>query len=362
MKKLFIIGLCLVLVFSMMTACSSTEGPVETEADEEPVQEAEKPINVAMIHTLTGVGDQGMNDNSLKGLIKAKEELGITYTNVEPKQQTDFETMLMQFSNSGEYDLIFVVSADQRDALEKVAPLFPEQKYVAVGFSTDVVNAGGLDIKFEEYIFASGYLASRLTTTDALPGLNLDGEISVIYAMDIPPMIKAASGYIAGAKLANKDINVTTGVIGSWADVNKTKEIALAHIENNNVDIIQPFAGKAGLGVFNAIEEAGVYAFGLSTNQNSLAPDRIIASSLNKVWLQVFLDIQSLNDDEWVPENKYFGVDKDVMSLTFDESNITIPEEYIEETMDAVQLIKDGKLELPKSFEEIDAWVEANVE
>ena len=91
-------------------------------------------IKVAMVHTITGLGDKSINDSGLMALERAKEELGISYTNVEPKEYSDYDAYFMELANSEEFDLIIALGAEQKDALVKAAGYFPEQKFSANSF------------------------------------------------------------------------------------------------------------------------------------------------------------------------------------------------------------------------------------
>lgn len=223
----------LILVLTLLTGCTggaggsttpmhSEEASVSASLSSSPAAETEAPpvaLNIALVHTLSGLGDKSMNDNAFSGLEMAAKDFGITFTNVEPKEASDFETMLMQLSNSGEYDLIFSMSNEQLDALEKVAPLFPEQKYSAISYICEQPIVSSLYLKFEEFVFTAGYLAGALTKSGALPSLNDDNVIGIVYARDVPVQTAPAVGYIAGAKLANGDVEVLTGVVGDMAAI-----------------------------------------------------------------------------------------------------------------------------------------------
>lgn len=365
----------LILVLTLLTGCTggaggsttpmhSEEASVGASLSSSPAAETEAPpvaLNIALVHTLSGLGDKSMNDNAFSGLEMAAKDFGITFTNVEPKEASDFETMLMQLSNSGEYDLIFSMSNEQLDALEKVAPLFPEQKYSAISYICKQPNVSSLYLKFEEFVFTAGYLAGALTKSGALPSLNDDNVIGIVYARDVPVQTAPAVGYIAGAKLANGDVEVLTGVVGDFLDVNKAKEIALNQY-GKGADIIQQFAGKAGLGVLNAAEEAGGYAMGVSVNQNDIAPGNIIASTLTGIHMQVYNEIKALQEGQWEPTIKLDGLHNDIFTLTTDGSTVEVPPEIMEEALTAQQRVADGEIILPTSFEELDAWIAENID
>lgn len=370
-KRSVILVMVAVLVIALISGCAGNAASLQQSQEPNTLSEQpntseptasspeEKPINVAIVHTLTGLGDKNMNDNAYAGLEKAKEDFGITFTSVEPKETSEFETMLMQLASSQEYDLIFSLSVDQKDALEKVARLFPEQKFTAMSYSIAEPNVSSLNLRFEEFVFTSGYLAGLLTMDTSLPQINADNVIGIIYAMDIPVQIAPAVGYIAGAKYANKDVEVLTGVIGDFQNVGKAKEIALLQY-GKKADIIQAFAGKAGLGVINAAEEVDKLVFGVAVNQNEIAPNQVIASAINAIDMQVYNEVKALMEGKWQPGLQENGIAQGAFSLAFDGSEVKVSQQLIDQAKEAEAKIVSGELVLPKTFEELDAWIAEN--
>lgn len=116
------------MVAGMMTVglmgCSgsSDEGKKESGSDK-------ADMKAAVVFGLGGLGDQSYNDLAYEGMERAKEELGVDYDYAEPKEVTDFETILRAMSDSNEYEVIIGVGFDSVDALASVAPDYPDQKY-----------------------------------------------------------------------------------------------------------------------------------------------------------------------------------------------------------------------------------------
>ena len=79
---------------------------------------------VAAIFGIGGLGDQSYNDLVYEGLERAKEDLGVDFDYAEPKEVTDFEVIMRDMSDSGEYDTIICIAFDQLDALSKVCLLY----------------------------------------------------------------------------------------------------------------------------------------------------------------------------------------------------------------------------------------------
>ena len=199
MKKKLALMLFIAIVLANVSGCQ-TDGN-STESNQ---------IKVAMVHTITGLGDKSINDSGLMALERAKKELGISYTNVEPKEYSDYDAYFMELANSEEFDLIIALGAEQKDALVKAAGYFPEQKFSANSFEVTMDNISCQSAIWEEFLFMAGYLNSRLTTMDALPNANEQAVIGIISAMEIPPQSRPVAGYICGAKYADSQVEVLT--------------------------------------------------------------------------------------------------------------------------------------------------------
>ena len=99
MKKLISMLMALVMVLSL-AACGSNDGGEDTTTSE---------VKAACVLGVGGLGDQGYNDLIYAGMERAKTELGIDFDYAEPKQITDFEQIMRDMSDSGEYEVIVCV-------------------------------------------------------------------------------------------------------------------------------------------------------------------------------------------------------------------------------------------------------------
>lgn len=343
MKKY--IGLVMAIItLSALVGCSKQAGQEEHTA------------KIALVHTLTGVGDKGMNDLALNGLQMAESELGIEFTNVEPKEISDFEIMLNELANTGEYDLIISLSVEQKDALEKIAENYPEQKFYANSYVLEGDNIACSDLVWEEFIFTSGYINGKLTTSGAYENLNGDPTIGLIYAVDTPVQTMPAAGYVAGAKLANPDIEVLQGVVGDYQDISRAKELAIGQY-GAGADIIQVFAGKAGVGVLTAAAESDLYATGVAVNQNTIEPDHIPYSTMNLIDVAIYNQIKAIVDGNWEPGTAYLGIETGQFKTETEGSNLEVPKEILEEAEALEEKVVSGEIVIPKTMDEMDSFV-----
>ena len=92
MKKILSFLLTLIMVFGLM-GCSGSDKEQKKE-DTNASGSKNTNLKVAVILGIGGLGDQSYNDQVYSGLERAKEELGVDFDYAEPKEVTDFETIL----------------------------------------------------------------------------------------------------------------------------------------------------------------------------------------------------------------------------------------------------------------------------
>lgn len=344
--KLTTLAMAAVLAVSALTGCSEQE------------VQGEDVTKIALVHTLTGIGDKSMNDTALQGLQRAEEELGIQFTNVEPKELGDYEMLFTELAGSEEFDLIISLSVEQKDAVAKVSKTYPDQKFYTNSYILEGDNIASSEVIWEEFIFMAGYINAKLTTSGLYDNLNDKPVIGLIYAMDIPPQTMPAAGYVAGAKLADPGTEVLQSVVGDFQDISRAKELAIAQY-GEGADIIQVFAGKASLGVINAAAESGLYASGSSVNQNVIEPDHVPHTTMNLIDVSIYNQIKAITDGSWKAGTVYEGIEQGLFKVETAGSNLEVPEEILEEAQLLGDKVVHKEIVIPKTMEEMDTFVAA---
>ena len=156
------------------------------------------------------------------------------------------------------------------------------------------------------------------------------------------------------ARAVNPDVETFMTYIEAWYDPPKAAEATRAQIVAG-VDRI--YADR--FGVFDAASEGGALAFGSFEDQNEMAPDIVMTSTIAK-W---DADIQFLVEEWWKhattgePYNApstttWFGMAEGGSDLAplhgFED---TLPADVVEQVMQAKQDIMDGELVVELSFE-----------
>ena len=330
-------GVCMV---TAMTGCTSSERDAAVAAS---------PAHIGIVFTQAGLGGNSFNDLALEGVKRAAEELGITYDQVEPKSVSDEEIIQDEMASSGEYDLIICVGDEQVDALNNVASVYTDQKFALLDATSDLDNVASYSCKAQEGSFMVGALAVLAKQNEIDPKIKQGDTVGFIGGVDNPLINQFAAGYLAGAKYVDPDINVLTDYVGGFNDPTTAKTIANTFNEKG-ADVIFHAAGASGMGLFQSAEEKGYVSIGVNLNQNSIAPDYIMASMLKRLDNCAYHAINSILENTYTGENQLLGLSDGGVDYTVEGSNIKVPDEIIEELDKIREGIIAGEIEVPSEL------------
>lgn len=214
------------------------------------------------------VSDQSWNSGAYKGLLRIRDSLGASISNIETKTPAEFDENFRQYGSQG-YSLVFGHGFEFQDAARRVAPEFPHTIFITTSGSTAGPNLGGMTFGFADASYLAGMLAAAVTRTNT---------VGVIGGTELPPVVESFRAFGKGAHDVNPSIRVVSSYIGNWDDVSAGKEQAIAQY-SRGVDVIFQNADAAGLGVFQAARERGsVFVIGSNSDQNAVAPEVTLGS------------------------------------------------------------------------------------
>jgi basic membrane protein A len=274
MKKALSLLLVVVMVFSL-TACTQQPGAKEGET-----------YKAALLLNGT-LGDKSFFDSAHDGLVRLRDELGSDVFDFDVEQmgataadEPKWAPTLLDFCETGEYDVIIIGTWQMIEGLEDAATQFPNQKFIffdeTFDFSKgDFDNIYNVLYKQNEVSFLVGAAAALMTRDERLPMVDPETKaIGFLGGMENPIINDFLLGYIQGAKHVEPDIKVAIGYVGDFWDSAKGKDIALVQYQSGGVDVGYNVAGAAGLGQIEAAEVAKRYAFGVDSDQAALLPDQ----------------------------------------------------------------------------------------
>lgn len=310
-RKIFMAG-ALFLVLTLLIGCSG-----EKKEDTGEPMGKKKDLKVGIVLSSGGKGDKSFNDSALRGLARAQEKGLISeYKFLEPKRVSVIAKNLRFLAKNG-YDLVIGVGFMQKDAVTKVSKEFPDVNFAIVDELVKNDNVASIIFKEHEGSFLVGAFAALMTTHEEIEGINKQQVVGFLGGMDIPLIHKFELGYTSGIEYINKNegTNVKTKVAyaGSspqaFNDPAKGKEIALAQF-NAGADIIYHASGGTGGGLFNAAQKLGHYAIGVDSDQDYIAPGRVLTSMQKRVDNAVYDIVKKLKKDNFKGVARKYGLKK----------------------------------------------------
>ena len=303
-------------------------------------------LKVGLVFDVGGRGDKSFNDAAYAGLVRAQQELGVTFTTLETGEGSDREAQMRQLAAGGS-QLVFGVGFLFSDDIYGLAQEFPNVKFACVDYTlkegqTLPPNLRALEFKEHEGSFLVGALAALLTKT---------GKVGFVGGMEIPLIKKFETGYRAGAKAANPKVEVLVKYAGTtgtaFKDPTKGKELGLAEY-NQGADIIFHASGSTGLGVFEAAREKGKLAIGVDSDQQAEAPGFILTSMVKHVETSVFDSIRELKEGRWQGGIREFGLKEDGVGWVYDARNKALIPDAAKAKVDALKAeIVAGRIVVP---------------
>lgn len=294
-----------------------------------------------------GRGDKSFNDSAWAGMEKSKTDLGIIEKSVDSKNEKDYEGNITTLSDGGA-DLVFAVGFAQAKALGTVAPKYPAAKFAIIDAEVKGANVRSLVFDEEQGSFLAGYLAALVSKT---------GKIGFVGGKKIPLIEKFEVGYIAGAKTAKPTIEVLPSkYTESWDDTSLGKADA-STLFSAGADIVYHAAGRCGLGVIAAAKDAGKYAIGVDSDQDSQAPGSVLTSMVKHVDVAVAATIKDVKDGKFTPGLKRYDLASGAVGLTeFKYTKDKIGAENIAKLDKVKDLIVKGTIKVPSTQKELAAF------
>lgn len=252
----------------------------------------EKKLKLGIVFDTGGKNDKSFNASAWRGAEKCEKELGVEVMPVESNKESDYTGNLSALADKG-CDIVVGVGITMRTALEQAAPNYPKVKFVSIdGEPLAMDNVRTIQFAEQEGSFLVGYVAGLVSKT---------GKLGFVGGMKLPLIEKFQYGYMAGAKMARKDIEfLPAKFTGDWVNTDQAK-VAAELLYGSGADIVYHAAGKAGLGVIAAAKEKNMFAIGVDSDQDDEAPGRVLTSMIKNVDEGVFMTVRDLKEGKWAP-------------------------------------------------------------
>jgi len=314
---------------------------------------SDEAMNVILITDVGGLGDKGFNDAGWIGCQEAQARLAerdvkINIQFIESREQSDYIDNLNMASERAE--VVVALGFLIEDAVAEVSTYHPETSYIFIDGEVEGNNVASFVFRSNEAAFLAGILSAYVTQTNV---------VGVLLGMDIPPVENYAAGYKAGvragAQLVQKDVEVLSNTIGSFADPVKGKSMAQSLL-GQNADILLQLAGLSGVGVIEAVKEHSgrAFAIGGDINQDDMAPGLVLTSILKRMDKVVADQIIAVHEGEFESGVFNVGLKEGYVGLTdMQYTKEKFPPEALQRIDQARQLIIEETINVPDTNNEL---------
>ncbi len=236
-----------------------------------------KHIKIGIMLSDAGLGDQSFSDAGFEGLEKARDELGISFDYREIKDTKTYETGIEELVKEGN-DLVIGLGFSMQEAIDKVAKKYPDENFLVIDTVSKLPNVSSVTFKEEEGSYLIGLIAGMETKS---------GVVGFVGGMDVPLIHKFENGFKEGVTAVNPKAKILSTYAGSFDDDVLGKKIAGDMIKKK-ADYLYPAAGFTGIGVLKQAQEAGVYSFGVDSDQFFLAEKSVVSSMMKRVDVAIY--------------------------------------------------------------------------
>lgn len=376
-KKLLVLLLVVGLVVTMFTGCKKTE--------EIPVEK----IKIGLCTDVGGRGDKSFNDSALRGLenwaagvkmvagtgyqaltdaeyaqIIEDEapdlaDKGIKKFDVEPvvlesKANEDYVPNLKTLADQG-CKLIIGVGFMLTDAIAEVAPQYPNTYFMLIDgyIENPAPNTVCYSFSENEGSFLVGALVGLMTKKN---------KVGFVGGMDLPIIHKFEAGYRAGLETVNsalKGSNVLIGYTGNFTSTDDGQKIAKTQFDQG-ADIVYHASGACGIGVIKEAQgrPEGYYAVGVDSDQDYMAPGKVLTSMIKHVDYAVWLSVKSVVENTFASGYVNLGVKEGGVGISpLKYTKDKIPADVLSKVENLRQRIANGEIVVPATREDLDKFV-----
>lgn len=258
-----------------LSACSNLKTN-ESELDN-------KKLQVGIMLSDAGLGDQSFSDLGFAGLEKARDELNIEFDYLEIKDTKTYEAGLEELVQQ-ENDLIIGLGFSMQEPVEEIASKYPDSTFLLIDAISDLPNVFNVTFKEEEASYLIGAIAGMKTESNV---------VGFVGGAKVPLIQKFETGFIEGVRSVNADATIISTYAENFGDDKLGATIAKEMI-SQNADYIYPAAGFTGVGVIQEAQKSSIYSFGVDSDQFYLAEKAVVSSMLKKVDVAIFNAVKNL--------------------------------------------------------------------
>lgn len=270
----------------------------------------------AVVFDIGGKMDKSFMQLGFQGVLAVRREGSATLVEYEVADpQRRLETLLRA---AAENTFVIAIGSGLTDAVAQIARENPNRRFALIDGEVDLPNVAAIVFADQEAAFLAGAMAGLATRS---------GVAAFVGGVDVPPIRRFRAGFRQGFLNTRPDGRVLTAMLGTestaWDDPFSALLLAREQIDAG-ADVLFAAAGASGLGVYQAAEDAGVYAIGVDANQNYLHPATMLTSAVKRVDRAVVVAVAMLTRDQWRAGPTVLGLKEDAVGVAFDEHNAAL--------------------------------------
>jgi basic membrane protein A len=271
-------------------------------------------VEPVLVYDYGGKWDKSFNQAAFEGAERFRQETGLGFRDFEIANETQREQILQTMARRGAA-LIVGVGFGHAVAIDKLARLYPKERFVLIDAVVDLPNVQSVVYREQEGCFLVGMLAALASQS---------GTIGFVGGMDAPVTRKYLGAFIQGARFVRPELVVLQTMVGTtadaWKDPPRGAELARSQLDRG-ADVIFAAAGASGLGVMQAVADAGKLSIGVDSNQNPLHPGSVLTSMIKRVDLAVYQSLMAAHDGSWHGGKLSLGLKEKALGWIIDDNN-----------------------------------------
>lgn len=349
----------------ILAACGSSEEAGTNADNNSDSKDKEKTgdFTVAMVTDIGGVDDKSFNQSAWEGLQAFGSENDLSkgkdgYDYAQSQSDADYLSNITRLVKK-DYNLVFGIGYLLNDAITKASQQFPDTHFSIVDSVVDQPNVASITFKEHQGSFLVGVVAALKTETN---------KVGFVGGVEGDLIKKFESGFRAGVKSVNKDIEIDVQYAGGFANADKGKLIANT-MYKQGIDVIYHASGATGNGVFAEAKDIKkndasrkVWVIGVDRDQyeqGQIGDDNVTLTSMVKRVDVAVKDISTKAKNGNFPGGEVvaYGLDDDAISVA-----PTNKEAYTDEIKQKVEEYKtkivNGDIEVPSTREELKTYLD----
>lgn len=264
-------------------------------------------FRVALV-TPGSVADAAWNSGAYAGLLRLRDSMGASVSNVEARTPAEQEEALRSYAAQG-YRLVFGHGFEFQRIAERVGSEYPNTIFIITSGERVSGNVAPMIFRIEEATYLAGMAAA---------GVSRSHVIGFVGGIQLPPVELGARGWTNGARAVDPRIDSRITYVGNFDDAAAGKEQALALI-HAGADVLTHNADAAALGLFQAVKEnPAIRVIGANADQSALAPGQVLGSAVLDLPRAFMLVGREVKENRFTPHVESFGVSSGVVRFDWD--------------------------------------------